>query len=266
MIWQLSPELEMPAYKPVRSVLRALDVLSGVGQSAGTTITELTQQLKLPKATVIRLLETLGTAGYVTRDQMHQGYRLTDKVYRLTRFQSAPFLIQAFRPPALELSRTFKWPVSIAVLDRDAMTIIYSTMMESPISWVPSGRRLPLLTRALGRAYIANCSDEKRRLIFRMLQQSAHPENKLVRNTRYVKNMIDEVTRQGYAERDPKVKPDTQTTMAVPLIVDDDVVATIGMTYYVAAVRREEAAQRYAPSLRKAAAAIQANLDKLHMS
>jgi IclR family mhp operon transcriptional activator len=253
----------MTAYQPVRSVLRAFDVLSAIGQAESSTIAELTKELKLPKATVIRLLETLVTAGYITRDKGRSGFRLTDKVYRLTRFQSAPFLIQAFRPRALELSRAFKWPVSVAVLDRDAMTIIYSTMMESPISWVPSGRRLPLLTRAIGRAYIAYCSDEKRRLLFKMIQQSSHPENKLVGNARYVKNMIEDVRRKGYAERDPKVKPVTQATIAVPLIVDADVVATMGMTYYVSAVDRDEAAKRYAPSLKSAAADIAINLAKL---
>lgn len=253
----------MGSFKPVRSVLRALEVLAYLGRHSDATVSELHRNLTLAKPTVVRLLETLMEAGYVTRDEGKPGYRITDKVYGLTGFQGGPLLIQATRSHALALTRRFKWPVSIAVLDHSAMRILYSTMTESPISWMPSGRQLPLLTRALGRAYLAYCSDEQQKLLLRIISKSENPEDRLVKVPRYWRTTINRVRNDGFAERDPTVEPRRQTTLAVPVMVANEPIATLGLTYYVSAVPRREAIDRYVPALKRAARAIGSYVERM---
>ena len=178
-----------------------------LGHTRGASVGILHEQSGLPKATVVRLLETLIEGGYVWKDPHQNIYLISEKVYRLSGFHNAPLIIQAARPYALDLSQRFKWPASVAVLDHDAMIILYSTMTESPISWTPSGQRLPLLTRALGKAYIAFSSPEQQRLILNLLRKSDNPENALSKQPKPLQQMLREIREKGFAERDPRLVP-----------------------------------------------------------
>jgi IclR family mhp operon transcriptional activator len=252
----------MPSFAPVRSVLRALDILALIGRAGEGSVRDLSEKSGLPKATVVRLLETLIEAGYVWKDSAHGEYRITDKVYQLSGSYNGPLLIQASRPRALGLTRRFKWPVSVAVLDHDAMIILYTTMTESPISWKPSGQRLPLLTRALGRAYIAFCSPEQQRLILRILRTSASPDDRIARKPGAWEQILEKVRQDGYAARDPGTGPRLQTTLAVPIMVGGEPIATLGLTYYIAAVSPDEGVPRYVAALQEASRTIGTSIEQ----
>jgi IclR family transcriptional regulator, mhp operon transcriptional activator len=245
----------MPSFAPVRSVLRALDVLALIGRGSDGSVRDLSARSGLPKATVVRLLETLIEAGYVWKDPAHGEYRITEKVYQLSGSYNGPLLIQASRPQAIGLTRRFKWPVSVAVLDHDAMIILYTTMIESPISWKPSGQRLPLLTRALGRAYIGFCSPEQQRLILRILRTSTAPDDRIARKPQVCEQIFQTVRDSGFATRDPGTGPRLQSTLAVPIMVGGEPVASLGLTYYIAAVSPEDVAH-YVAGLKEAAKSI----------
>ena len=49
------------------------------------------------------------------------------------------------------------------------------------------------------------------------------------------------------AERDPLVEPRSSGTIAVPIVVDERVLATVGMTYFKSAVSQHDIISRYAP-------------------
>ncbi len=252
---------QAPSFAPVRSVLRAFDVLSLLGEFGALKVSQIGKALSLPEPTVVRLLETLMVAGYIAKDHEQSQYRVSPKVYRLCGFHNASLIVDASRPALLQLTKELKWPVSVAVLDYDAMVILYSTMVVSPFSWKPTGNRLPMLTRAMGLAYFAFCSNAHRTLLERILRTSNLLENRFQGSALQLAELVTKVRAAGYAERDRGREPKSQTTIAVPVIAHGEVRCTIGLTYYEAAMTRKEAAERFLPSMQNAATKVGGELE-----
>src|SRR5918999_872484 len=145
----------MPSFPPVRSVERALGLLVELNTQRVTTIGELHQRTGLPKPTIVRLLETLIAAGFVSSDRRLGGYQVTSRVSALSSgYHGAPMVIEAARPWAIDITRKLKWPVSVALLEKDAVVVRFSTIPDSPMSpfHATINMRLSLISRGLGRA------------------------------------------------------------------------------------------------------------------
>ena len=65
------------AVRPIRSLLRGLDVLEAVKGQDGVTVTEAARRVRLPRTTAYRILETLRAGGHVIRDDVDR-YRLAE--------------------------------------------------------------------------------------------------------------------------------------------------------------------------------------------
>lgn len=63
------------AVRPIRSLLRGLDVLDAVRGQEGLTVTEVARRVRLPRTTAYRILETLRSGGHIVRDEVDR-YRL----------------------------------------------------------------------------------------------------------------------------------------------------------------------------------------------
>jgi IclR family mhp operon transcriptional activator len=220
----------------------------------------------LPKPTLVRLLETLSVAGYVAKERGQKEYRVTYLVERLSvGFYGSPLIVEAARADALDLTRRLKWPITVAVLDNDAMVVLYSTVPESPIApgRPPAFSRYRLLTRAHGRAFLAFCSDEQRELIVASLLKSRHPEDLLANSPENIARIIGQTRTLGYAVRDPRVEPRLSTSLSVPIMAHGEAIGSLGLTYYTSAMRRTTAVRRYVPELQKAARSIERRIEEL---
>jgi IclR family transcriptional regulator, mhp operon transcriptional activator len=58
----------MESTRPIRSLMRGLDALTVLNLRDGATVSEVVQEVRLPRTTVYRILETLCDAGFVFRD------------------------------------------------------------------------------------------------------------------------------------------------------------------------------------------------------
>lgn len=251
----------MSSYRQVNSVLRALTLLEILNRQKFTSIDVLHKLSKLPKPTIIRLMETLSSAGYVAKDAAGKGYRITSAVAALScGYQGAPLVVEAARPYAQDLTVQLKWPVAIAVLDESAALVAYTTSADSPMSPYQGllHRRLGLLSRALGRAYLAFCPREERQLILDILQHNEHPDTNLDFSEMDINTMLEAIARQGFAVRRPGNGTAPSTSVAVPIFELDGerVLGTLGLTYYTSAVNWEKALSQYIPSLQSAAKGI----------
>jgi DNA-binding IclR family transcriptional regulator len=72
------------AASPVAVVRKALDVLEHLGLKGDAGESHLSRELRLPLATVRRLLATLCAAGYVLQNPSTQDYRLSTRVLDLS--------------------------------------------------------------------------------------------------------------------------------------------------------------------------------------
>jgi IclR family mhp operon transcriptional activator len=257
----------MASDSPVESVRRALDLLRELNRQRVNSVRDLHRATGLPKSTIVRLLETLSTMGYVINDRRQGGYQVTSQVQSLScGFHGDPLVVEAARPWAIEFTREFKWPIGIAILDRDAVAVRFSTIPDSPVSpfHATLNMRLPLLTRALGRAYLAYCPGKERDLILDLLAVSRDPEDEVARDRDAALTLLALVRRAGYAERSSNVEPKSSATLAVPIMRGRQVLATVGMTYFTSAMSKTLAVGKFVPLIQELAKNVQTSVALIH--
>ena len=74
----------MESTRPIRALMRGLDALTVLNMRDGATVSEIAHEIRLPRTTVYRILETLCSAGFVFRDESDDRYRLTIMVRSLS--------------------------------------------------------------------------------------------------------------------------------------------------------------------------------------
>lgn len=236
----------------VESVLRALALLDELNRSKISSVDHLHRVTGLPKATIVRLLQTLCAAGYVSNDRRQGGYQVTSMVQNLSAgFHGAPMIVEACRTLMIDFTRKFQWPAALALIDYDAVVVRFSTVADSPISpaHIAVNSRMRFFTRALGRAYLAFCPTGEREMLLKVLATSSHPEDQVAKDIPRAMAILDATRHQRYADRDPQVEPRISSTLAVPVIAGDRVLASVGVTYFTSAVAKEKAVATYVPEL-----------------
>jgi IclR family mhp operon transcriptional activator len=256
---------------PLRSVkveaaARTLVLLEELNRHRVASIQLLNQATGLPKSTVVRLMKSLCAMGYATNDRRQGGYTVASRVKSLSNgFHGDPLVVEAGRPWTLAFTAQYHWPLAIAVLDGTSVAVRFSTIPDSPVSPFHGtiNMRLSLLRRALGRAYLAFCPAEERSMLLDLLARSTEPEDRLIGDRRRTQALLTSIRKQGFAERDPTVEPRSSGTIAMPIIGNGKVLATVGMTYFMSAIDRRDVTQRYVPLVQALADDISASVASL---
>ncbi|HSW05808.1 DNA-binding transcriptional regulator [Aquabacterium sp.] len=255
----------MTTARPVNVVVRALQLLRALNREPVSTIDTLHKHTALPKPTIVRLLRTLESEGLVKHAPQYGAYYLTAEVNALSSgYHSEPRIVEASAAIADALTQALKWPVSVAVQDGDAMIVRYSTIPNSPLSFFHStiNMRLSLLTQALGRAYLAFCDPLAQQALLELLAQTGQSDAERAVEPAGIRHLLAQVRAQGYALRDPRVRPES-STIAVPIFEGGRVIATIGLTWFSSALTVAQAVERFLPPLQQAAADIALALERL---
>src|SRR5262245_11980135 len=154
----------------IEPVRRSFAVLEALSRRRVTTLSLLVQETGLPRPTVVRLLHTLSALGYAQRVSREHGYRLTDRVLGLSEsIRFVDHLVDAAIPHMSGFTAEHGWPLYLATLSYGAITIRHSTAPESPMSFEGAAlnSRRSVLSSALGRVWLAFCSEPERRAIFK---------------------------------------------------------------------------------------------------
>lgn len=229
----------MSSYPVVQSVRKALWLLAELNSTGMATIGELHERTRIPKPTIVRLLETLICEGYVYKDHRMGAYQVAGKAAALSMgFHGGPLAIEAARAWAIDFTKRLKWPVAVCTLSGDGVIVHYSTIPDSPVSPFHStiGTKFSLGRRALGLAYLAFCSEEERRALRQVMRRSANPEN-IFDDPSELDTIIAVAQRNGYAQRDRAVAPRSSATIAMAIRYEHRVLATFGVTFFKSAVR-----------------------------
>ncbi len=247
--------------RPIRALLRGLDALAMLNRCDGATVSEVAAEIRLPRTTTYRVLETLCTAGYVFRDPADERYRLTVEVRRLADgFDDDAWVSEVARPVLDELGRDIVWPVSIATLSGQSMVLRETTDHRSPLAVErhSAGLRQPLLASAAGRVYLAFCPEGQRDALVEILARSPREEDALARNREELARVLGEVRAQGYASTLRARRISDEVTLAVPVGLGDRGLACLGVRFAASAVPMKLALERFLPRLREAAQRIRA--------
>ena len=233
----------------VHTVAKALQILEALNQSRVTTLAALHEITQLPKSSLVRLLDTLIDAGYVVRISRRDGYALTEAVLRLSSgVRHRDMVVDAARPLMEAFTRQYKWQVSLATAESDAMVVRFTTRHLSPFSREQNflNRRVHMIQSALGRAFFAYCSAEERGFILSVLRASGD-ELAIREEPAHLDAIVERVRSHGYATIGrPRSNP-TQS-FAIPLLepgTEESPLGAMNFFYYRSAMTEGQATGRY---------------------
>ena len=246
----------MESTRPIRALMRGLDALTILNLRDGATVSEVAQEIRLPRTTVYRILETLCNAGFVFRDAEDDRYRLTILVRGLSDgFDDEAWVTQIAKPFINELCREIVWPVSIATLSGTTMLVRESTDHSSPlaIDRYPAGFRAPLLTTATGRIYLAYSQEKQRDTLIDILARSNKEEDKPARARTELLRALAEVRSSGYAISTRNRRLVEEVSISVPILPENRVLASLTARFASSAVPLRSGVERFLPKLRQCA-------------
>jgi IclR family mhp operon transcriptional activator len=253
------------AYKRICSLERGLEVLEYLNTVRASTAHGIAAELKIPRPTVYRILETLEEHGMLYRSASDSVFRLTSAVRHLSEgFTDEKWIGSLGAPLLRRLGEKVLWPTDLATFEDDAMIIRESTHRFSPFSVDVGmiGRKRHLLKSPLGRAYLAFCPDEERKKILDSLRRSPDPDNALSRDEAFLEQMIATSLANGYSSCRELQHPKC-ASIAVPVLYNQHAIACINIVWVAATLDYEEAISRYLPDLKQTKRDMEAGLLKI---
>lgn len=246
----------MTSTRPIRALLRGLEVLHVLNQHNGATVSEVAAAIELPRTTTYRILETLCHAGYAYRAASDERYRLTIMVRGLSDgFDDEAWVTQIARPYMYELCSELVWPIAIATLSGSTMLIRQTTDHRSPLAVEKRGPgfRITILGSASGIVYLAFCPKEQRDALLDVLAKSKRPEDQAAANRKKVYDLLVDTRKRGYAAwRRPRRISD-ELSLSVPILARERLLASLTIRFSSTAIPEAEAVQRFVPKLRAVA-------------
>jgi IclR family mhp operon transcriptional activator len=244
--------------KSIRALERGLDVLLAIraAGAAGLGLNALHQHLGLPKATLLRLLQTLASRRLVWR-RLADGVWLpgaagaaeADRVCRMAEIAS---------PLLVELSAQVVWPSVIAIPRFDHMEIIETNGQVARFDFAalgPVGAKLSYLHTATGRAYLSDA------IIARLTppegtSQQREQIDAIIAQTRQ-RGWSTRLPHHPWSDRDRQtVLRDGKNSIAVAVNGENGPIAAINITWPARRAVVEEVALRHLSSLQGIAARI----------
>ncbi|NMM79376.1 transcriptional regulator [Acidovorax sp. SRB_14] len=259
---QIKPLVTESQYKDVRSLARGLDVLKALNSApAGmATTTELAEACGMHRTTVKRLLETLRAEGFVRRGEREGQYYLTFEVRRLSEgFEDEAWVAQVAAPLMRASVRELLWPCDLGTMESGFMVVRESTHRYSALSQHRAmiGEKMPVFVTALGRAYLAACSDDERNALLAMLAQRNDWIGAMARDEAAVAKTVLETQKRGYAYNDGEwIHEQHFAAVAVPLRSGERLLGVLNMIFPKAAVSPADLQMRFVPALKALASAI----------
>ena len=247
--------------RPIRALNRGLEVLAELNRLDRAAINTLAGAVRLPRTTTYRILETLRLAGYVVRDPHDDCYRPTIMVRALSDgFDDQAMVAHIAKPHLAALGAQIVWPVAIATPSGASMMIRETTDRDSPLALeqYSAGVRVPMLSSAAGRAYLAFCAGAERDALLESLSRSSLPEDRLARSRIEVERLLNETRTQGFGMAQRARRVSEETSLAIPVRAKDRILATVTVRYAATAVPLRTAVEQFLPKMREVARKIEA--------
>jgi IclR family mhp operon transcriptional activator len=205
--------------------VRGLSILEIINLHRNIELKELVRESSLPRATVIRLLDTLIEAGFVLENRQLATFEPAPRVMNLANgYHFENWLETTSSPILLALLEQIGWPSDIMFLYGDRMRACASNRafcaMQVNRSYVGVGG--PLCYSAAGRAYLAWCEESE---LERLLHQSAR-----VQEHKKIRLELEQTKLRGYSIRDPSIEPKIGA-IGVPVMYKGTVACTLTCIY-----------------------------------
>lgn len=252
----------MPSFEPVRAIIRGLQVLRVISEDGPLAALDIGKRVHLPQPTIVRILETLTSAGYIYRLERSALYGVTARTLTLSKgFAATSRLVQLATPIIEELRTEIGWPSNLATYEQGQMSIAYTNRSEHGMSISSRlGARIPVLVTGVGIAYLAHLPPDE---LKRVLTQLSTSDSRWDTNPRMLEGLderLDEVRRNGYALAEQAYLDEIYHSriwaVAVPVIVGDKVIACLSSLILSSAGPQSRMMAKVLPPLKRATQAI----------
>ena len=264
----------MPKSQTIRGLERGLQVLETLGASPISSLQEIYDTTKIPKPSLLRILNTLIQAGLISRRLADGRYRFSAYPAPARRRDRHDRVAEAAAPILDNLCRKVLWPSDLMVpagdhMERRETSQAYSPFFPhrthrnrvgQPIGWLLSG---------VGRAYLAFCPQKELDRILQLLRKSDKPEDQLARDPKRLDKILADTRKRGYGLRDfsfaggsygSSPTDDGLAAIAVPLFDGKRVHGSINILWIKTAFTVDEFAGRHLTDLQAAAREIVTSL------
>lgn len=251
--------------RSVRALERGIDVLVEIQRRRGASLHELHQSLGLPKATILRMLVTLGGRGLVWQRLADGAYLPSIDAIASKGIADRDKLAEIASPHLATLSSIVTWPSVIAIPRLDHVEIVETNsplLRLDAVALGPIGTKLSYIHTATGRAYLAACDAAERESIIARLITGPDVDEPRAQ----LRSIISEITSRGYSLREPfhpwpdrnqqQVLHDGRRSMAVAVMVSGQAVASINITWIERRVDTETVVGRHLGALKATARAV----------
>ena len=178
--------------------IAVLEYLASSNQSA--SLTELTERLGFPSASVFRIASTLTDLGYLERDPATKRYTLTNQILRLGQPHGRDRGLVESALPAMRAIRKYTGETTqlCCLVDRDNV-VIEQLLATHPFKYsVNLGARCPCYSCAPGKAMVAFLPEDEREDLIGRLRFKRFTENTIVTRDA-LRAELEAVASAGYA-------------------------------------------------------------------
>lgn len=237
-------------YTPVAALLKGLRVLEVVNEIGPATLSQIHRAARLPKASTLRVLETLCHAGYVLLMPEERRYVVAARVLSLSNnYRPDEVLLSASRPIMQRLRSETGWPSDLALYQGGKMVIVDTSREPGMLSINRSvGARVPVTPTAIGRAYLAFCPDEERERVLAEIARDDDPAEALARDPAAMRRLVEETRERGYALSNQEFVK-TIRAAAVPVMREGAVGCVCNIIALAQAVSLGQLESLYVPQL-----------------
>ena len=147
-----------------QSVKKAITLLRATADDRNANVSSLARTAGLPRATALRMIQTLEQEGFLLRIPGDDRVLLGPELLRLARNTDEQLLLREVSRPIIgDLVATLRETVTLSVVAPDGgldlVSQVYAPAQLRPQSWV--GQRFPLHASASGKVLLATYDDER---------------------------------------------------------------------------------------------------------
>lgn len=257
--------------KSIRALSRGLQVVQALQQQSPASLEELHQTTGFAKATLLRILQTLLESHWVYRRIADDRYSLSYNLQHLSdNLLSQDALVQIAAPILDRLQQETQWPSEIFVRKGLKLEVIETTRRKAPIviNRVAIGFQTSFIWSAVGRAYLAFCSDIERNEIIERLAAAGGDDSSVAKDGARIDKLIQETRDRGYGTREPHWWGHNVdyggylSAIAVPVFAGDRLRACLSIVWLEDAVDTGSIEHKFYPALATAAAKIGSQLEE----
>jgi IclR family acetate operon transcriptional repressor len=206
----------------VQSILKSLRLLEAIGWKAhDVTLSEIAAELRLPKTTTFRHLQTLAAAGFLRHDTENDRYGIGPRVQMFAQSKKSLSRLRQLATPKMdELLRTFGGAVNIAV--SSGLDIVYVEMLRDARTAKMQARigdHHPIHSTALGKAILAFLPPAERAMILDWPLEEV--TRRTIRSSAVLRRQLEEARLAGYSIEREEME-DGFSCIGVPILDHDN--------------------------------------------